>query len=406
MSTPSPRIWVWTGVDTHGAKVQGETRAPSLRLVRAELRRQGISPQQIRRQRTPLPLSARFSRGISGREIAVFTRQLATMLSAGIPLVQALGLIASANRNPRMTRTITEVAREIAHGAPVFDALARDPAVFDPLYRHLVRVGEGTGTLDTVLERIASERERREQLKGRIVKALVYPAAVLAMALVVSLVMLIYVVPQFEQTFRGMGTELPAFTQAIVGLSRLMGTWWWVLLAGLVLGGFGLARMWRNSPVLRERGDRLLLRLPLIGGLFSKLAVARFARTLATTVQAGMPLVEALTIIAAATGNRVFAAATTRMVGEISAGGSLQAAMRGSGLFPPMAVQMVAIGEEAGALDTMLHKLAGFYEEELGNAVDALSSLVEPAIMLVIGVLVGGLVIGMYLPVFNLAPGL
>jgi len=404
MSTSAPRIWVWTGVDTHGAKVQGETSAQSLRLLRAELRRQGISPQQIRRQRTPL--SARFSGRFSGREIAVFTRQLATMLSAGIPLVQALELIASANRNPHMTRTITEVAREIAHGAPIVDALARHPAVFDPLYRHLVRVGEGTGTLDTVLERIASERERREQLKGRIIKALVYPAAVLAMALVVCVVMLIYVVPQFEQTFRGMGAELPAFTQGIIALSRWMGRWWWALLAGLVLAGFGLARMWWHSPGLRERGDRLLLRLPLVGGLFSKLAVARFARTLATTVQAGVPLVDALSIIAAATGNRVFAAATTRMVGEISTGGSLQAAIRSSGLFPPMAVQMVAIGEEAGALDTMLHKLAGFYEEELGNAVDALSSLVEPAIMLLIGVLVGGLVIGMYLPVFNLAPAL
>jgi len=404
MSTSAPRIWVWTGVDTHGAKVQGETSAQSLRLVRAELRRQGISPQHIRRQRTPQ--SARFSRRISGREIAVFTRQLATMLGAGIPLVQALELIASANRHPRMTRTITEVAREIAHGAPIYQALARWPAVFDPLYRHLVRVGESTGTLDTVLERIASERERREQLRGRVVKALVYPAAVLAMALAVSLVMLIYVVPQFEQSFRGMGTELPAFTGAIVALSRLLGTWWWALLAGAVLGGFGLVRIWRHSPGLRTRGERLLLRLPLLGGLFSKLALARFARTLATTVQAGVPLVDALSIIAAATGNRVFAAATARMVGEISTGGALHAAMRGSGLFPPMALQMVAIGEEAGALETMLHKLAGFYEEEVGNAVDALSSLVEPAIMLLIGLLVGGLVIGMYLPIFNLAPAL
>jgi len=404
MSTSAPRTWVWTGVNAHGAKVQGETSAPSLRLLRAQLRQQGIRAQQIRRQRTSL--SARFSGRFSGKDIAVFTRQLATMLSAGIPLVQALELISSATRHPRMAQTITAIAREIAHGAPIYEALARHPAVFDPLYRHLVRVGEATGTLDTVLERIASERERREQLRGRIIKALVYPAAVMAMALVVSMVMLIYVVPQFEQTFRGMGAELPAFTQAIVGLSRWMGTWWWALLGALALAGFGWARAWRNSPGLRTRSDRLLLRLPLLGGLFSRLAVARFARTLATTVQVGVPLVDALTIIAAATGNRVFAAATTRMVGDISAGGSLQAAIRTSGLFPPMAVQMVAIGEEAGALDTMLHKLAGFHEDDVGNAVDALSSLLEPAIMLVIGLLVGGLVIGMYLPVFNLAPAL
>jgi len=403
-TTSTPHTWTWTGVDAHGTKVQGETHAPSLRLARAELRRQGIQPQHIRRQR--VPLSARFSRGISGKEIAIFTRQLVTMISAGIPLLQALKLIGTSIGNPHLAQTITTIARDIAHGTPIHEALARHPAGFDPLYQHLVRVGEGTGRLDAVLERIASERERREQLKGRIIKALVYPAAVLAMALLVTLVMLIYVVPQFAQTFQGMGAELPAFTQAIIASSRWMGRWWWALLAGCVLTGFGLVRAWRNSPQLRERGDRLMLRLPMIGNMFSKLAVARFARTLATTVQAGVPLVEALTIIAAATGNRIFARATSQMVDKISVGGSLEAAMHGSRLFPPMAVQMVAIGEEAGALDTMLHKLAGFYEEEIGNAVDALSSLVEPAVMLVIGVLVGGLVIGMYLPVFNLAPAL
>jgi len=397
-------IWVWTGVDAHGAKVQGETRAPSLRLARAQLRQQGLRPQRIRRQR--VPVLARLSRGVSGKDIAMFTRQLATMLGAGIALVQALELIASAGRNPRMAQTMTTLAREIAHGAPVHEALARFPAVFDPLYRHLIRVGESTGTLDTVLERLASERERREQLKGRIIKALAYPAVVMLMALVVCLVMLVYVVPQFEQTFRGMGAELPAFTQAIIALSRLIAAWWWALAGGVVLAGFAWVRAYRRSPGLRKRGDRWLLRLPLIGGLFRTLAVARFARTLATTVQAGVPLVEALTIIAGAAGNRVFAAATAQMVAEISAGGTLEAAMRGSGLFPPMAVQMVAIGEEAGALDTMLHKLAGFHEEDVGNAVDALSSLLEPAIMLVIGVLVGGLVIGMYLPVFNLGAGM
>jgi len=336
----------------------------------------------------------------------VFTRQLATLLSAGIPLVQALELIASASKHPHMAQTITALAREIAHGAPVHDALARHPAVFDPLYRHLVRVGESTGTLDTVLERLASERERREQLKGRILKALAYPAVVMVMALVVCLVMLVYVVPQFEHTFHGMGAELPGFTQTIIALSRLIGTWWWALLGGVVLAGVGGMRVYRRSPGLQDRCDRLLLRLPLIGGLFRTLAVARFARALATTVQAGVPLVDALNIISGAAGNRVFAAATARMVTEISAGGSLNAAMRGSGLFPPMAVQMVAIGEEAGALDAMLHRLAGFQEEDVGNAVDTLSSLLEPAIMLVIGVLVGGLVIGMYLPVFNLTPAL
>jgi len=404
MKASAPRTWIWTGIDLHGAKVQGETRAPSLRLLRAQLRRQGIFAQQIRRQRRAL--TARFRGRVSGKEIAVFTRQLATMLGAGIPLVQALELIATATRHPRMGQIVPALAREIAHGAPVFEALAHHPVVFDPLYRHLVRVGESTGTLDTVLAHLASERERREQLKGRIVKALAYPAVVMLMAVLVCLVMLIYVVPQFEQTFRGMGTELPAFTQAIIALSRWMGKWWWALAGTVMLAGLGWMRMYRHWPGLRMRVDRLRLRLPLLGGVFNKVAVARFARALATTIQAGVPLLEALTIIADAAGNRVFAAATARMVSEISGGGSLQAAMRGSGLFPPMAVQMIAIGEEAGALDTMLYKLAGFHEEDVGNAVDTLSSLLEPAIMLVIGVLVGGLVIGMYLPVFNLTPGL
>jgi len=404
MNTPAARIWVWTGVNAHGDRVQGEIRAVSLRLVRAELRGQGISPQRIRRQRAPL--LARFWRGVSSREVAVFTRQLATMLNAGIPLVQALEMMASASRRPAMAQTITQVAHEIGHGAPVHEALARYSAVFDPLYRHLVRVGEATGTLDVVLERIANERERREQLKSRMFKALVYPAVVLVMALVVTMVMLIYVVPQFEQTFRGMGAELPALTQGIVALSRWLGRWWWALLSVLVLGGVGVLHSWRGSSRWRERADRILLRVPLLGRLIRTAAVARFARTLAITLQAGVPLLDALNIMAGATGNHVFAAATLQMVKAIRVGGSLQDAMRGSGLFPPLAVQMVAIGEEAGALDTMLHKLAGFHEEDVGNTVDALSSLLEPAIMLVIGVLVGGLVIGMYLPVFNLGTAL
>jgi len=401
MNTAAPPTWVWTGRDARGNKVQGETRAPSLRLARAHLQQQGISAARIRRQR-----HAPFTRGISGQDMAVFTRQLATMLAAGIPLVEALEMMSAASRHPRMAQMLAALAREIAHGAPMHEALERYPAAFDPLYRHLVRVGEGTGTLDSILERIASERERREQLKGRIVKALVYPATVLAMALVVCVVMLLYVVPQFEQTFRGMGAELPAFTQAIVQVSRWLGRWWWALLALLALAGYALVYTWRHSPGWRERIDRGLLRLPLLGSLLGKAAIARFARTLATTLQAGVPLVDALTLIAGATGNRVFAAASAQMVRDISGGGSLQRALNDSGLFPAMAVQMVAIGEEAGALDTMLHKLAGFHEQEVGNTVDALSSLLEPAIMLVIGILVGGLVIGMYLPVFNLAPSL
>jgi len=404
MNATAARPWVWSGVDARGVKVQGESHAPTLRLVRAQLRQQGIVPRRIRRLREPW--TARWPRAGSGKEIAVITRQLATMLEAGIPLLDALGMIAGAQRHRRVTQAITAIAEDIGHGAPLHEALRRAPALFDPLYRHLVQVGESTGTLDTVFARLASERERREQLRGRIVKALLYPAVVMVMALVVCVVMLVYVVPQFEQTFRGMGAELPAFTRAIVALSRWLGTWGWALLLALVLTVIGVMRGVRHSPRWRTRSDRLLLRLPLIGGLLRKAAVARFARALATTVQAGVPLVDALQVIAGATGNRVFATASGQMAAAIRVGGSLHEALRSSGLFPALAVQMVAIGEEAGALDHMLHKLAGFHEEEVANAVDALSSLLEPAIMLVIGVLVGGLVIGMYLPVFNLGAAL
>jgi len=396
--------FAWSGVDARGNAVSGTDAARSELLMRAQLRRQGITPRRIRRARparTPL-----WKRGISGREVAVFSRQWVTLLTAGIPLVQGLELIASASQNPRLGSMLSAIAREIAHGAPVHEALGAYPSVFDRLYRHLVRVGETTGTLDVVLERIADEREHRERLKARVVKALYYPAIVLLVAALVCAVLVVVVVPQFEQTFSGFGAELPAFTQAIISSSRFLARWWWVLTGGALIAVVALIFCYRRSPALRQRCDAWLLRLPLLGSLFTQAATARFARALATTVQAGVPLLDALDVVAGAAGNRVFEAAALALRADVAGGGTLAEAMARSGRFAPMPVQMVAIGEEAGALDGMLHKVADVFDADVGNAVDGLSSLMEPLIMLVIGGVVGALVIGMYLPVFNLAPSL
>jgi len=409
VSVPSARgvtaqEFAWSGVDARGNVVSGTDAARSELLMRAQLRRQGITPRRIRRAR---PARTRlWTRGISGREIAVFSRQWVTLLTAGIPLVQGLELIAGASQNPRLGSMLTAIARDIAHGAPVHEALGQYPAVFDRLYRHLVRVGETTGTLDVVLGCIAAEREQRERLTARVVKALYYPAIVLLVAALVCGVLVVVVVPQFEQTFSGFGAELPAFTQMIIATSRFLARWWWALIGGALLTAFALVSRYRRSPTLRQRCDAWLLRLPLIGRVFTQAATARFARALATTVQAGVPLLDALEVVAGAAGNRVFEAAALALRAEVAGGGTLAEAMAHSGRFAPMPVQMVAIGEEAGALDAMLHNVAGWYEEDVNNAVDGLSSLLEPVIMLIIGGVVGALVIGMYLPVFNLAPSL
>jgi len=409
VSTPrgrgvSAQEFVWSGVDVRGNAVSGTSSARNDRLMRAHLRRQGITPRRIRRAR---PARTRlWTRGISGREIALFSRQWVTLLSAGVPLVQGLELIAGASQNPRLGNMLTTIAHAIAHGAPVHEALGQYPAVFDRLYRHLVRVGETTGTLDVVLGRIADEREQRERLSARVLKALYYPAIVLLVAALVCGVLVIVVVPQFEQTFSGFGAELPAFTQMIIAGSRLLARWWWALIGAGLIAAFALISCYRRSPALRQRCDAWLLRLPLIGRVFTQAATARFARALATTVQAGVPLLDALEVVAGAAGNRVFEAAALALRAEVAGGGTLAEAMARSGRFAPMPVQMVAIGEEAGALDAMLHNVAGWYEQDVNNAVDGLSSLLEPVIMLIIGGVVGALVVGMYLPVFNLAPSL
>ena len=393
--------FVWQGTDKRGKKMKGEQPAKNANLLRAELRRQGITPTVVKPKAKPLFGSA--GRTISAKEIAVFSRQLATMIKSGVPVVQALEIIANGNKNPRMKQMVDSLRLDIEGGSSIFEAMSKHPVQFDELYRNLVKAGEGAGVLETVLETIATYKENIESLKGKIKKALFYPATVVAVALIVSAILLVFVVPQFEAVFSGFGADLPAFTKMIVAASDFMVAWWWLVL--LIVGGsiFAAIFFFKRSPAFQHFCDRLILKVPIIGQVMHNSSIARFARTLATTFKAGVPLVEALDIVAGATGNTVYEKAVHNIRDDVAVGYQLNMAMKQVNLFPHMVVQMAAIGEEAGALDTMLFKVAEFYEEEVNNAVDALSSLLEPMIMIFIGGVVGSMVIGMYLPIFKLA---
>ncbi|WP_231583337.1 type II secretion system F family protein [Luteimonas sp. FCS-9] len=381
--------------------MKGEQQAKSANLLRAELRRQGIQPSVVKAR--PKPLFGAAGRRVTPKDIAVFSRQLATMIKSGVPVVQALEIIGSGNKNPRMADLVNALRLDIEGGSSINEALARHPVQFDELYRNLVRAGESAGVLETVLDTIATYKENTEKLKGKIKKALFYPLMTIAVALIVSAILLIYVVPQFESVFQSFGADLPAFTQLIVNASRFLVKWWLAILAVLVIGVAGAIFAFKRSVAFQHLVDRAVLRIPVVGQIMHNAAVARFARTLATTFKAGVPLVEALDSVSGATGNAVYAQAVHRMRDDVSVGYQVNLAMKQVGLFPHMVVQMAAIGEEAGALDTMLFKVAEFYEEEVNNAVDALASLIEPLIMVFIGIVVGGMVIGMYLPIFKLA---
>ncbi|MCX7034482.1 MAG: type II secretion system F family protein [Arenimonas sp.] len=404
--TPTTRTnameqFTWEGTDKRGVKMKGETTSKNANLLRAELRKQGINPTVVRAKTKPLFGAS--GKSISAQDISVFSRQIATMLQAGVPMVQSFEILATGQKNPRMRNMLVDIRDNIAGGSSLSEAMARHPVQFDALFRNLTRAGEGAGVLDTVLDTVATYKERTEALKGKIKKALFYPAAVMAVAMLVSAILLIFVVPQFEDVFKGFGAELPAFTQMIVNASRFMTSWWWLVL-GIALGiVFGFLAIYKRSPVLERNVDRLLLKLPVIGDILHQSAIARYARTLALTFKAGVPLVEALETVAGATGSIVYNDAVMRIRDDVSVGYQLNVAMSQVGIFPHMVVQMTAIGEESGALDTMLLKVAEFYEQEVNNSVDALASLIEPFIMVVIGTLVGGMVIGMYLPIFKLA---
>ncbi|MRI42740.1 type II secretion system F family protein [Stenotrophomonas maltophilia] len=392
--------FVWEGTDKRGVKMKGEQLAKNANLLRAELRRQGINPGQVKTK--PKPLFGAAGKPIKPKDIAFFSRQMATMMKSGVPIVSALEIIGSGHKNPRMKKMVESVRADIEGGSSLHEAISKHPVQFDELYRNLVRAGEGAGVLETVLDTVATYKENMEALKGKIKKALFYPAMVVVVAFVVSAILLMFVVPQFEEVFQSFGAELPAFTQMIVAASRLMLSWWWLLLIILVGGSVGLLMAYKRSPSMQHSFDRLILKVPVIGQLMHNSSIARFARTTAVTFKAGVPLVEALGIVAGATGNKVYEESVLRMRDDVSVGYPVNMAMKQTNLFPHMVIQMTGIGEEAGALDAMLFKVAEYYEQEVNNTVDALSSLLEPMIMVFIGTIVGGIVIGMYLPIFKL----
>ena len=394
-------MYVWEGTDKRGIKMKGESLAKNGNLLRAELRRQGITPTVVKPK--PKPLFGAAGKKITPKDIAIFSRQIATMMKSGVPLVQSLEIIANGQKNVRMKKLVDSLRGDIEGGSSIYEAMLKHPVQFDELYRNLVKAGETAGVLETVLDTIATYKENVEALKSKIKKALFYPAMVIAVAILVSGIMLVYVVPQFEDVFKGFGADLPAFTQVIVDLSRFMVEWWFPVLVVVIATIVAFFFFYKRSLAFQHFLDKVTLQIPVIGQIMHNSAIARFARTLATTFRAGVPLVEALDSVAGATGNSVYTKATYRIRDDVSVGYPVNMAMKQTNLFPHMVVQMTAIGEEAGALDTMLFKVAEFYEQEVNNSVDALASLLEPMIMIVIGVLVGSMVVGMYLPIFKLA---
>ncbi|MDI9238826.1 type II secretion system F family protein [Lysobacter sp. LF1] len=394
-------VFVWQGTDKRGKVMKGEQQAKNANALRAELRKQGIQPRTVKPKGKPLFGGA--GKTITPLDIAIFSRQLATMMKSGVPIVGAMEIIANGNKNPRMSTLVNSVRSDLESGLSLYEALSKHPVQFDELYRNLVKAGEAAGVLETVLDTVATYKENIEALKGKIKKALFYPAMVIAVALIVSSILLVFVVPQFEEVFKGFGADLPAFTKMIVALSRFMVSWWWAVFGAVagVIVAFIMAK--KRSVAFSRLLDRMILKVPVVGQIMHNSAIARFSRTLAVTFKAGVPLVEALDTVAGATGNVLYEDAVRNIRDDVSVGYPVNVAMKQVNLFPHMVVQMTAIGEEAGALDTMLFKVAEFYEQEVNNAVDALASLLEPLIMVFLGVIVGGMVIAMYLPIFKLA---
>jgi type IV pilus assembly protein PilC len=388
----------WEGRDRKGQKVKGRTVAQDEQAVRGELRRQGIAATKIRKQGA----AAKSGGKVNAGDIAIFSRQLATMLGAGIPLVQAFEIIGAGHDKPSVQKLLLDIKADIEGGTSLHEALGKHPLYFDDLYVNLTEAGEQAGALESLLDKIATYKEKTEAIKKKVKKALFYPAAVLAVALIVTTILLIFVIPQFESLFKGFGADLPAFTQMVIGLSRFVQHYGIYILVVVGFGVYTFIYFHKRSRKLREFLDRTMLHFPIIGPILNKAAIARFARTLSTMFSAGVPLVEALESVAGATGNIVYEDAVMKMRDEVATGQRLQRAMENTGLFPNMVVQMIAVGEESGSLDTMSGKVASFYEEDVDNAVDSMSSLLEPLIMAILGVLVGGLVIAMYLPIFKL----
>ena len=394
------QTFTWTGLDKRGIKIKGESVSKNANLVKADLRKQGINPQVVKPKAKPLFGAS--GKKITGRDIAVFSRQLATMMAAGVPMVQGFEIVAGGQANPRMKDLLTNIKTDIEGGSALHEALGKYPVQFDELFVNLVKAGESAGVLDTVLDTIATYKENIENIKGKIKKAMFYPAAVLAVAVIVASILLIFVIPQFEQVFQNFGADLPAFTQMLVEMSRFMVSYWWMVLGIFIAIVAGIIFLYKRSTKFAHFVGRMMLKIPIVGEILRQSAIARYSRTLGVTFKAGVPLVEALDSVSNATGSVVYNDAVKRIREDVAVGHQLQLAMKQTNLFPNMVTQMVAIGEEAGALDAMLFKIAEFYETEVNNAVDALSSLLEPLIMVIIGVVVGGMVVGMYLPIFKL----
>ena len=392
-------MFVWEGVDRHGKRVKGEMSGKSDALIKATLRRQGVNPLKVKKK----PKSF-FSAGgkITSKDITVFSRQLATMMSSGVPLVQSFEIVGRGHENPAMQEMILSIKGDIESGTALNEALSKHPQQFNELYTNLVTAGEQSGILESILHKLATYMEKTEALKSKIKGALFYPIAVVVVAFIITCILMIFVIPQFQEMFSNFGADLPALTTIVINMSKWFQEFWW-LMFGVIIGSVvGIIQLKKRSKRFAHFLDRISLKIPIIGEILEKSAIARFARTLATMFAAGTPLVEAMTSVAGACGNIVFYDATMKMRDEIATGTQLQVSMRETNLFPNMVVQMVAIGEESGALDSMLGKVADWYEQEVDDAVDALTSLLEPLIMAVLGVIIGGLVIAMYLPIFKM----
>ena len=398
--TIQPSTFQWEGKDKKGNTLKGEVNSTSAALVKSQLRAQGIAANKVKKKSKSLFGGA--GKKITPMDIALFTRQMATMMGAGVPLLQSFDIIGEGFENPNMRTLIGNVKQEVSGGNSLANSLRKFPDHFDDLYCNLVDAGEQSGALEMLLDRVATYKEKTEALKAKIKKAMTYPVAVIIVAVIVTAILLIKVVPTFQSVFAGFGAELPAFTMMVINMSEFLQAWWFLILAVFFGAAFVIKTTHRKSEKFRDATDKLKLKLPIIGSILFKATVARFGRTLATTFSAGVPLVEALDSVAGATGNVVFRTAVNRIKLDVSSGMQLNFAMRNTGIFPAMAVQMAAIGEESGSLDAMLDKVATYYEAEVDNAVDNLTTLLEPLIMAVLGILVGGLIIAMYLPIFSL----
>ena len=393
---PKELLFEWEGRDKNGKVVRGEMRAGGESMVSASLRRQGILVGKIKKRRTS------GGRSIKQKDIAIFTRQLATMMKAGVPLLQSFDIVARGSTNPRLTKLLTDIRNDVETGTSLSAAFRRHPMHFDALYCNLVEAGEAGGILEALLDRLAIYQEKTLAIKQKIKSALMYPSAVIVVAFVVLTVIMLFVIPAFEDVFKSFGGELPAPTLVVIGLSKFFVQWWWAIFGLLFGGGYFFFQAWRRSPKMQKTMDRLLLKVPVFGDLIHKSVIARWTRTLATMFAAGVPLVEALDSVGGASGNAVYQEATEQIQKDVSTGSALTTAMTTTGVFPTMVLQMSAIGEESGSLDHMLGKAAEFYEDEVDEMVKGLSSLMEPFIIVVLGVLIGGIVVSMYLPIFKL----